>query len=489
MWERHLQRRQREEEELQQRTELRGRNSSHSEGRRRRARASSLERSESQGRSCSPSCSGGEGSKRRRSSRERSGSSSSGSSDEEGMAADGRKRQRGQSPSGGVKSWRSAGRGGQDKEEVAVSSQGVAAYEGSEDVSDDAIAAMIASKRSRWAKRVRVIVAVPTWGRPCMHVHAACSLGSIALFPGMVVACATGVAICPSLLAEPALCNPALNCCPNACLLFTEGEAAAARAPRCQAHTFRPVRWQAGSLKMRTPSLCGGSSWGPTPQTGCSASGSNRRRRSKSCAPWRLRCSGAASGGKSCGTRSSGGEEAAARAAAAAVAAVTTMLTVTVMCMHGGGIHARRSGRKRRRSGKRRRRRPSGGTEVYVLQCCASLCMQLWLAKTPLIHVLEGSESQQVVHLTESLQQRRCGSETGGGRAASTTAFRQALWLAARRPNTVFSSIRAIVRGRQDRQGRRPSHDPRESAFQPQIASWLASQAGPGGCASDCLLF
>ncbi|KAL4435873.1 hypothetical protein ABPG77_000635 [Micractinium sp. CCAP 211/92] len=151
MWERYLQRQQREEER-QRRGQQRGRGSSSPSRGRRGTGERSPDRSASPSRSGSPRRRNGERPRRRQGSiRERSSSSSSsrGSGGAEGGLATRRKRRRSHSPARSDQAWRTAERDGQGEQ-----ASGPMAAAGAHDdslgghVSDD-IAAMIASKRSR----------------------------------------------------------------------------------------------------------------------------------------------------------------------------------------------------------------------------------------------------------------------------------------------------------------------------------------------------
>lgn len=152
MWERYLQRQQREEERQRQ-GQQRGRGSSSPSRGRPGTGERSPDRSASPSRSGSPRHSNGERPRcRQGSGRERSSSSSRGSSGVEGGPATGRKRRHNQSPTRSDRAWCSSGRDGQGEEASCPKSAAGAHDDGlGGHVSDDDIAAMIASKRSRCA--------------------------------------------------------------------------------------------------------------------------------------------------------------------------------------------------------------------------------------------------------------------------------------------------------------------------------------------------
>ncbi len=269
MWERYLQRQQREEER-QRRGQQRGRGSSSPSRGRRGTGERSPDRSASPSRSGSPRRRNGERPRRRQGSiRERSSSSSSsrGSGGAEGGLATRRKRRRSHSPARSDQAWRTAERDGQGEQ-----ASGPMAAAGARDdslgghVSDDDIAAMIASKRSRCAGGAeRVGLVALEWA--ARHAgHATCC--GFRSMPAQLLCRLMCNLLSPScLLAAFSRPCPGPPCSgllptyvPNAFLLCTGAAVAPAHAPRCQALTSLPERRPAGSLRMKTPSLCDGSS-------------------------------------------------------------------------------------------------------------------------------------------------------------------------------------------------------------------------------------
>lgn len=151
MWERHLQRRQREEEKQPQLGKRGGHGSSSPSRSRPGELERSLDRSESPSRSRSRSRSAGGRPRRVHGPGREHSRDSRGSSDAAGRPATNRKRRHSQSPSGD-REWHSADRDGQDVE----AAPGPVPGSPSGHASDDAIAAMIASKRSRCAEGLHV---------------------------------------------------------------------------------------------------------------------------------------------------------------------------------------------------------------------------------------------------------------------------------------------------------------------------------------------